>query len=503
MKTLKYLSLAFILSLAFVSCSEDYLETDDTSALAGQEQAGEAAGKEPAAFLNGIWSYLVTATATDAFGVASTFIVFDSMSEDMPFGEANWFLYDYQFDYRLEMWARTGLFWSTYYTAIAKANEIIELFPNGGSTAGEKGLIGQAYATRGWAYTNLVQIYQDYMNDDGTIKVDAPAVPLKYNDVDAVEYGLSAEDIKKAEGRNTVGKVLEQAGKDLEKAVALLAEGYERPVASSGKNFIDYSVAQGFAARYYSLVRDWDKAANAANEARKGYRQRTQSELFDGFMDVTAPDVMWGYDHSAESHSGYASYHSHMSNYSTGYAGGGHCPKLIDARLYSQIANDDYRKALFNDENKRSDAPTAGTSYAYANLKFGSTTASWKDMDYIYMRAAEMVLIEAEAYARLGDGAKAATVLKELMAYRQPSWNKTLVSVEDVLLQRRIELWGEGFAFYDLKRNNKGVDRTYEGNNHLTGYKLVIPAHDLRFTFQLPKTEIRDNDMIEEDEQNP
>ena len=55
-----------------------------------------------------------------------------------------------------------------------------------------------------------------------------------------------------------------------------------------------------------------------------------------------------------------------------------------------------------------------------------------------------MILIEAEAYAHLGDGAKATQVLKELMAERQPDWNESSVTVDDIHLQRRIELWGEG-----------------------------------------------------------
>ena len=119
------------------------------------------------------------------------------------------------------------------------------------------------------------------------------------------------------------------------------------------------------------------------------------------------------------------------------------------------------------------------------------------------MRAAEMVLIEAEAYAHLQQNSKAAEVLKELMSARQPDWNMLSVTVEDVLLQRRIELWGEGFSYFDLKRLNKGIDRKYEGSNHLTGYDLVVPAQDVRWTYQIPRNEIQENDMISEDDQNP
>ena len=116
-----------------------------------------------------------------------------------------------------------------------------------------------------------------------------------------------------------------------------------------------------------------------------------------------------------------------------------------------------------------------------------------------------MYLIEAEALARLNQNSEAATVLGELMAFRQPSWNKNSVSVDDVLLQRRIELWGEGFVFFDLKRNNKGMERTYEGSNHqktdLTW--IDVPAQDVRWTFQIALREIQENALITEADQNP
>ena len=126
-------------------------------------------------------------------------------------------------------------------------------------------------------------------------------------------------------------------------------------------------------------------------------------------------------------------------------------------------------------------------------------------MDYTYMRAAEMYLIEAEALARQGKGGEAANVLGELMAARQPSWSKTNVTVADVLLQRRIELWGEGFVFFDLKRNNKGMERTYAGSNHLqTDLTFIdVPAQDPRWTYQISLAELQENSRLTEDDQNP
>lgn len=492
MKVLKYMSMG-LFALTLGSCGSDYLDTEYTHYL-NAEAAGEAAGKNPDVFLNGMWSWQVEYQGNhDSFGIMSSLLAKDVMSEDIALSAFHFFGWDYDFDNRMYNYRRTREEWGQYYTDIAKANEIINLYPNGGTTADEKGLLGQALAERGMAYYYLIQVFQSYMNQDGSINRNAAGVPLMLTVAD----GYSLDELDGLKGRNTVGEVLDQAGKDLETAVENLSAGYQRP----NKNYIDLNVAQGLLARYYLLTQQWEKAATTAKAARTGYTQRDAAGLQDGFMTVNNPDVMWGFIHNSETQTALASYFSHISNLAPGYAGLGYSSKLIDKRLYDQIADDDYRKALFNGPGGDASQPTSGAKKPYANLKFGNT-GDWT-MHYIYMRAAEMVLIEAEALARQGKNAEAATVLSELMAKRQPSWNQPSVSVEDVLLQRRIELWGEGFSYFDLKRNNKGIDRNYNGSNHLAGYLHTIPAFDVRWTYQIPQSEMQENSHIQDEEQNP
>lgn len=492
MKIYKYIMVSMVALVGMNSCSSDYLDTEYTTYL-GEQEAASAAAANPDVFLNGIWSSMVAYQSEhDRFSYLSWLMYLQVMGEDMSHynGQTN-FLFDYQLDYREEQWIRTRLIWQGFYSLIDKANSIISLYPNGGSTVTEKGLLGQAYAIRGMSYTVLVQVYQDYLSEGGTIKNDAAGVPIIYNAAD----GKSAEEMEAAKGRNTVGLVLEEAGKDLEKAVSLLSEGYERP----SKNYIDVHVANGLLARYYLVTQQWQKAADAANAARKGYTIMGKTDLLNGFNDITNSEWMWGFKHTTETMTSYASFFSWMDSSGTGY-GGLWGPVTIDRRLYDQIADSDYRKAQFNGA-EGNPSGVRGAKYPYANLKFRDR-GNWLD-DYLYMRASEMILIEAEAYAHLNQGGKAAEVLKELMVNRQPEWNKAIVTVEDVYLQRRIELWGEGFSYFDLKRLNKGIDRSYEGNNYPAGWKLVVPAHDVRWTYQIPLTEIQENFNISEEDQNP
>ena len=499
MKFTKYIAAGMIALAGLTSCSESFLETDYTNHL-DEEAAAEAAGKNPDVFLNGMWSWMVSYDQTDSgahddFGYMGSLHATDMMSGDIVMASSHWFNYDYQMDNHQEAYRRTRCHWMNFYTMIAKANEIISLYPNGGETVDQKGLVGQAQAIRGLSYLHLIQLYQFASNEDGTVNASAPGVPLMYTEAD----GYTTEEIAAFKGRNTVGDVMAQIEKDLTAAVANLEAGYKRP----NKNYIDASVANGILARYYLLANKWQEAADAANKARQAYTlmPATTAGLYDGFVTVNNPEWMWGFSHTTETQTTYASFFSMISNIAPGYAGIGYAPRLIDVRLYEQIPDTDLRKKWFNGPEGDATQPTSAAQMPYANVKFGHLD-DWTE-NYMYMRAAEMVLIEAEAYAHMGDGAKAAQALKVLMDVRQPGWDKATVSVDDVHLQRRIELWGEGFAYYDLKRLNKGTDRSYEGNNHLAGYDIKVPARDTRWYYQIPLREIQENDLINEEDQNP
>ena len=500
MKAIKNIVAGVAAVLALSSCGTDYLDTEYTRYLSSEE-VGEVAAEDPSVFLNGIWSWMVEYNPTnaasgphDTFGYMSIMHASDLSGEDMALSAAHWFNYDYQLDNRLEDYRRTNSHWTILYTMIDKANQLISFYPDGPQSEAEKAIVGQAQAVRGLAYTLLIQLFQNPVGADGKIAGERPGVPLIYTTAD----GKSNEEIEEAKGRNTVADVLAQAQEDLENAVQNLTEAkYSRP----SKNYIDANVANGLLARLYLLTQQWEKAADAAKAARQGYAPMSLTDLHDGFMDINNKEWLWGFDHNTETSTSYASFFSHVSNLEKGYAGLAYSSRLIDARLYSQIPDDDERKTLFNGADGDDTQPTAGSQLPYANLKFGSDGQLTED--YVYMRAAEMYLIEAEAQARLGKTTEAATTLGELMKNRQPSWNKQVVSVDDVLLQRRIELWGEGFVYFDLKRLNKGFDRTYEGTNHLPGgFVIKVDAQDPRWVYQLPQREIQENTKISESEQH-
>jgi hypothetical protein len=96
------------------------------------------------------------------------------------------------------------------------------------------------------------------------------------------------------------------------------------------------------------------------------------------------------------------------------------------------------------------------------------------------MRVEEMILIKAEALAKGGNEAQGRQVLEDFIKkYRDPSYSSTASGrsfENEVWFQRRVELWGEGFATFDIKRLNKGIIRSYAGTNHIEGFRFNVES---------------------------
>jgi hypothetical protein len=88
------------------------------------------------------------------------------------------------------------------------------------------------------------------------------------------------------------------------------------------------------------------------------------------------------------------------------------------------------------------------------------------------MRVEEMYFIRIEAKAAAGDLATAKSELQSFMntyRYNIPLYVCRASDLEsfrkELMLQKRIEFWGEGIIAFDYKRLNMQVVRTYEGSN--------------------------------------
>ncbi len=503
-----HLLLVILAAVLLTACDSDYLSVEDTSSLTA-DRYRELIASDPTTLqnsANALYTSMYSEYSSanhDEIGIGSILHATDMMTEDIVQTKEHWFTYDYQLEFRMNNYRRPYSVWTIFYTMINQANDVITLVDldivnsdaNSSTAQTLRSCYGQALGIRALSYMYLIQIFQNPFTAEPTaagssIDRSKPGVPLYYSS--------NETDKTSNYGRNTVGAVLDAIEADL-----LQAEKVLTGITRTTKVQIDKSVVDGLLARYYLLVGNWSKAAEYAKLAYANYTIMEEDELVSGgFIDLESKEWMWGFDVTSETTLVYASWYSHISNLAPGYAGGGYAPRAIDKRLYDQIPATDFRKQWFNGASGDATQEQSGAQGAYANLKFG-WDGYWT-MDNPWMRAAEMYLIEAEAQARQGNGTAAAEALKPLMAKRDPAWNATSVSVEDVLLQRRIELWGEGFAYFDLKRNYRGIDRTYDGSNHRKPDGFIkVDAGDVRWTYQIPLSEIQENPDINDSDQNP
>lgn len=117
------------------------------------------------------------------------------------------------------------------------------------------------------------------------------------------------------------------------------------------------------------------------------------------------------------------------------------------------------------------------------------------------LRAAEVYLNKAEAYARLAspDDANALLALDMVRSNRYSSFasgNETGTALLNAIkLERRLELAFEGHRFFDLKRWNEGVTRSAVDGDFIDGSGTPttftsLPAGSLKFQMPIPQDEI-------------
>lgn len=139
---------------------------------------------------------------------------------------------------------------------------------------------------------------------------------------------------------------------------------------------------------------------------------------------------------------------------------------------------------------------TIGAQYKFWSIApYGTST-------YPYMRCSEMVLNEAEAAYENGDYATAKACLEKINKLRISGYkcNSSGEALRDeIRLCKRIELWGEGYSWSDLKRWNLPMKRRpwIEGNansgniganyaierkaNEQAGWRYAVPAIERDF----------------------
>lgn len=464
--------------LVFVSCDKEFLDTVPESTINNDQLATSASANQ--AIINGIYtalrSYgLAIGSNHEDYGHKSVLSAMDMMSNDMLMTKSSWYQSFYTYIGRQQVNTRSRLVWNTYYPQIKSTNVVLTAIPATSEDEKMNAIRGQALALRGYFYFMLARTYgPTYVGNETSL-----CVPV-YTKVTL-----------EGKARSTVNEVYTLIESDLKEAIELLTK-YKR----SNNDSVDKTVAEAFLADVYLEMGKYSDAAAMAHSARQSYVLLNETEWMTGFYDSKSKETMWGATITSATSTFVANFFGHFDNtHSGGYAGGMGVYKNIDKKLYNSISDSDFRKKGFV-------APGGSTIYPklpeYANIKFRDPTVDAGH--YIYLRSSEMYYIEAEALARSGNEATAKDVLYEITITRDPAYVKSTNSgtalINEIILQKRIELWGEGCAWYDMKRLGVGLSRDYTGTNHPAFGKFNIPAGANEFIFQMPQAEMDANPLM-------
>ena len=444
------------------------------------------------------WS--TTGNTHQAFGILAHTLAAELMGDDMIMAAqgSGWFWYDATYNvksrYTSTAWRSFDL-WNTYYTCIAEANSIISQKNDiTGSTDLVNYYVGQAYALRAYSYFMLSQwfarTYKGHESD--------PCVPL----FTGTEFNGST-----GQPRATVTQVYNQINSDITQAVSLLqGKDQLRP------EHIGYAVALGLQALIALVKEDWVTAYNSAVSAiNASGKSILDVPSFMGLNNAQAGNVMWGAEIPENQVTYYASYFTHM-DVNGAYAQ--RAPKQISKWLFNKMSDNDARRAWWDSDNYYGTGGYVQNKFSFSNIDL------WLG-DYIYMRVEEMYLTAAEAACRRGQTTLAKNYLNQLMTKRVPGYtcNKTGTSLgaltttetgsllEEILLQRRIELWGEDGRIYTIRRLRQGFERTAENgwpNSLLLTNRSLQDSESYPWVMTIPLAEFDGNpNMNFTNDQNP
>ena len=481
-------------SLVFVGCSKEFLDpVRDTSILTAEDLSGFA-DVNPALVegtLEGIGSFMIQDFAVTGgrhfdFGHKSIDIWSDMVSGDMALSASAYGWYNATsnlictIDFTEE---ENYIIWDYLYRIVSLANSVIET-AGGNAAVPEIGsdqakVLGQAKASRAYAYWYLTQLFQPEYD---------PAQPiLPYYDGDTIETA-----------KVPASQIYDLIISDLTDAIAFL-DGYDR---AGDKSKIDKTVAQGLLAYTYAGMGNYSDAKTMADAViAAGYPVTTAGQLAfpgagSGFNNLNTPSWIWAFDLTEELGHQLVDWWGQIDLFTFSYAWAGDYKSMDDA-LYAQIADNDVRKDQFVSIPGHAGSLMPAGKFFDPNRQIGFQYIITTDL--LFMRSDEFHLLSAECAAKLGDDAAAKATLTNLLSSRFPDASTIInglsgQALQDyIYLQTRIELWGEGKTYYAMKRNQATVTR---GSNHVFRAGESFEHNSDELSFQIPQSEINNNPSI-------
>ncbi len=432
------------LAVLFVGCKKEFL---DTRPFASIDEAGAFSSAERVqAAMTGLYDLVTTNSFNTHIALAT-----DIKGGDMVLvsaGNYSRFVTEYRF--LQTPTAGYGVnFWSGAYKLITNCNVAIARLPDAPiEEAAKKDYLAEARALRAWAHLHLVRLFAQPFAFDP----NAPGIPI----VDKVLVPNAT-----IPGRGTVRDVYNFITDDL-----LFAKQNMLATRTNNSGRLILNSVNGLLARVYLDQEVWDKAAEHARLARTGYPLAAAATLLNGFVDRTS-EWIWTLIYRSDDNTGFLQIASFQEPYDIGYS-----TFRATTSFLNLFADSDIRRRQFFVNTQKVANPAVGEALqrdaivysrdGYLMNKF-YFRSSW-DLNVPMMRSAEMFLIEAEAEAEQDHDALAQDALFEVQrraisdAVKSTSTGAALKT--EIRDERRKELYGEGFRFYDVMRKKETLVRT-------------------------------------------
>ena len=478
-------------AVSLTGCIEETFPSSETATTEQVEQSATATE----AMVSAIPAKSISVWATDMhsfFGLPAVMINRDMMTGDYC-QNGSGLGYGWHFYY----WARnksmdenkliTQFVWNFHSGLLLSINNVISAVDPDNATEEQLGYRAAALAYRALVYLDLARMYEFLPNDKFTKNSDgADVTNLTVPWVSEATTPEEASNNPRVPRAEMAAHILS----DLDESL----ENIDKLTSTQGNTLPDKAVALGLKARLYMWLEDYPKAEEFARKAIDAasvspYTEERGLSKTNGFN--TASDFMLCGQQTSESYSvtsGIINFASWVSNQTSfGYMGPATDLYIcMDKSMYERISDTDWRKKMWMAPEGSKLAGTEPTltvsgedvrEYlpAYASIKFrpgegnGDDYLTGASTAVPYMRVEEMYFIEAEAAAHQ-DAERGKELLTSFMTtYRDPSYvcrdEGEDAVVEEIVFQKRVELWGEGQTFFDIKRLNMSVTRGYEGTN--------------------------------------
>ena len=502
---------------AMTSCID---EAEPRNGTVTQEMLGRSA-TATASIVNGLPAYGKSVWSRDyhfSYGASAIMRIRDVMTDDYAVVD-----HDYN---QFSAWASTtalgpsyliGQYVYTFYYSYIFASNLVVAAVNPEKASNEQlGSLGLGYAYRAANYLDLVRMYEFLPTDVNPACTNEQGYNVKNLTVPIVTDTLS-EKASRNNPRATHEEMFKFIESDLNNA-----EKYIVHLSSNNNNTLpDLAVVYGLKARLYMWDGNYAQAKEYARKAIDTYGKAPISEadatdVKKGFNDISK--WMWGAQYTSEDRAvktGIINFTSFASNETLfGYAGNGPM-NMIGKAFYDRISDTDWRKTMWKApdgspleaKNKYIDGSKHKVDFkkrlpTYGSLKFRPNEGNYFDSQiatvsaYPLMRVEEMYFIEAEAAERVAAGTGIA-LLENFMKTRDPNYTYTGTdAIDEIIFQKRIELWGEGQSFFDVKRANLSVTRGYPHTNFFDEWRFNTNGRPAWMNFCIVSLEENDNPAV-------